>query len=97
MKLTREQVDKIATLARLELADDEKDAFTRQISSILEYVDMLSEVDTSGIEPMAHSIPIRNVFGADVEGGCDAATREALLQAFPDRQADLLKVKAIFS
>lgn len=97
MKLTREQVEKIATLARLELADEEKDAFTRQLSSILEYVDMLGEVDTADIEPMAHSILMRNVFGDDVAAATDAAQREALLKAFPDRQGDLLKVKAVFS
>lgn len=97
MKLTPEQVDHIATLSRLSLTDEERTRFAEQLSSILEYVDMLSKVDTADVEPMQHSIALSNVFGADVPAPVDAATREALLNLFPEREGDLLKVKAVFS
>jgi aspartyl-tRNA(Asn)/glutamyl-tRNA(Gln) amidotransferase subunit C len=95
--LTPEQVEKIATLARLSLTDDERARFAVQLSSIIDYVGALGEVDTEGVEPMQHSIPIQNVFGADEPAPVDAATRAALLALFPEREGDLLKVKAVFS
>lgn len=97
MQLTPEQVDHIATLARLSLTDEERSRFAEQLSGILEYVDRLSKVDTEGVEPMQHSIAVMNVFGADEPAPTDAATRAALLSLFPEREADLLKVKAVFS
>lgn len=97
MTLTPAEVEHIAKLARLELPAEEKDALTRQLSSILDYVGALSVVDTEGVEPMAHSMPVRNVFGADEPAPCSAETREALLGEFPEREGDLLKVKAVFS
>ncbi len=97
MKLTAEQIDHIAALARLELSEEEKTAFGRQLSSILEYIDQLGEVDTANVEPMHHSIEIHNVFGEDAVAGCDRATRDRLLGEFPEREGDLLKVNAVFS
>lgn len=97
MKLNREDVEKIATLARLELPEEEKEALARQLSGILEYVDKLTAVDTSDVEPMAHALPVRNVFGTDAVAACDPAVRAAALDEFPDQQGDLLKVKAVFS
>ncbi|HTM68418.1 MAG TPA: Asp-tRNA(Asn)/Glu-tRNA(Gln) amidotransferase subunit GatC [Candidatus Binatia bacterium] len=97
MKLTPEQVDHIATLSRLSLTDEERVRFAEQLSSVLEYVDALAKVDTAGVEPMNHSIALMNVFGADEPAPCDAATRAALLDRFPEREGDLLKVKAVFS
>jgi len=54
MKISREQVLHVATLARLSFTDEEVDRFTAQLSSVLEYVDKLSELDLDGVEPMAH-------------------------------------------
>ncbi len=97
MHLTPEQVDHIATLSRLSLTDEEKTRFAAQLSSILEYVGMLGKVPTDGVEPMNHSVALMNVFGADEPAPCDDATRAALLAGFPEREGDLLKVKAVFS
>ncbi len=97
MKLSIEEVEHIALLSRLELSVEEKAAFANQLSSILEYVDKLAKVDTFDVEPMAHSLPVRNVFRTDEAVACDAAVHDALLESFPDRQGDLLKVKAVFS
>lgn len=65
MELTRDNVAKIARLSRLRLTDDELDRFTGQLGQILNYVEMLNEVDTTGVEPMAHAGDLCNVFRAD--------------------------------
>lgn len=97
MSLTREQIDHIAALARLEISDEERDDFVKKLSSILEYVDTLATADIDGVEPMSHSIAMHNVLREDVERACPSAVRDALVEAFPEKEGDLLKVKAVFS
>ncbi|MGI6452308.1 MAG: Asp-tRNA(Asn)/Glu-tRNA(Gln) amidotransferase subunit GatC [Syntrophomonadaceae bacterium] len=65
MALTTKQVEHIAFLSRLELTDEEKERFTQQLSSILEYVEMLNQLDTENVEPLNHILPIYNVFRED--------------------------------
>ncbi|WP_437191601.1 Asp-tRNA(Asn)/Glu-tRNA(Gln) amidotransferase subunit GatC [Planctomicrobium sp. SH527] len=66
MKLTLSDVQKVARLSRLKLAEDEQARYVEQIGQILNYVELLNEVDTDGVEPMAHSAELTNVFRADV-------------------------------
>ena len=54
MPITRSDVEKIAELARLELTSEETESFTKQLGSILKYVEKLDEVDTTGVAPMSH-------------------------------------------
>ncbi len=65
MEITREQVEHVAKLARLAIGEEEKVLFARQLSSILTYVQTLNRLDTSGVEPTSHVIPIQNVFRED--------------------------------
>lgn len=65
MKLTKDQVRHVATLARLELKDDEEERFSSQISSILDYINQLSELDTDGVEPTSRALDVNNVFRED--------------------------------
>lgn len=65
MALTIKEVEHVALLARLSLSDDEKEVFSRQLSSILEYVDQLNELDTGDVEPLTHILPLYNVFRDD--------------------------------
>ncbi len=60
-----EQVKKVATLARLSLSDEELKAAGEQLSTILEYVQLLDEVDTTSVAPMTHPVPAENVFRED--------------------------------
>lgn len=60
-----EEVRKVANLARLELSEEEVNTYAGQLTSILEYVTLLNEVDTEGVEPMVHAIDQGNVFRAD--------------------------------
>lgn len=65
MALTRADVEKVALLARLRLSDAELDTMTGQLGQIVGYVDLLAEVDTEGVEPMAHAVEVTNVFAVD--------------------------------
>lgn len=67
VQLSRDDVAKVALLSRLKLDDSELDRMTAQLGAILGYVERLSEVDTEGIEPMAHAVERTNVFRSDVE------------------------------
>ena len=96
MKLTAEQIEGIAKLARLDLSEEERSAFQRQLSSILEYVDKLQAADVKGVEPMNHVIPMHNVWGEDVAAGCGEEERARLLAEFPSKEGALLKVKSVF-
>ena len=66
MSLTRADVEKVSLLARLELTDSELDTMTTQLGQIVGYVELLGELDTSNVEPMAHAIDVTNVFADDV-------------------------------
>lgn len=63
--LTRDDVQRVALLARLELTEDELERMTQQLAEIVGYVDLLSQLDTDGVEPMAHPIDLANVFAED--------------------------------
>ena len=67
-RLTRDEVAKVALLGRLKLSADELDRMTVQLTRILEYVEILNEVDTENVEPMAHAIELLDVFREDVPG-----------------------------
>jgi aspartyl-tRNA(Asn)/glutamyl-tRNA(Gln) amidotransferase subunit C len=80
MALTREEVLHVADLARLSLDPETVDRLTRQLNDILAYIEKLQEVDTSGVPPMAHAVPVFNVFREDeVAPGLDR--EEALANA----------------
>ena len=66
MKITRTEVEHVARLARLALKPEELEALTGQMDAILGYVDKLNELDTEGIEPTAHAVPMENAFREDV-------------------------------
>ena len=65
MSISRQDVEKVALLARLQLTEAELGTMTEQLAQIVGYVDQLAEVDTEGVEPMAHAIELHNVFRGD--------------------------------
>ena len=93
MKLNRKDVEHVALLSRLELSESELDKFTGQLDAILEYIDVLSQVDTSAVEPLAHVLEIRNVMRADEVQ--PSLPREAALQNAPDAEDGFFKVPKI--
>lgn len=66
MKITRAEVEHVARLARLALQDEELNALTGQMDAILGYVEKLKELDTDGIVPTSHAVPMENAFREDV-------------------------------
>jgi aspartyl-tRNA(Asn)/glutamyl-tRNA(Gln) amidotransferase subunit C len=66
MKITRNEVEQVARLARLALTEEELDTLTGQMGKILTFVEQLNGLDTSGIIPTAHAVPLENAFRPDV-------------------------------
>lgn len=65
MKIDPQEVEHVARLARLKITAEETDRLTGQMNSILTYMDKLNDLDTTGIEPMAHALPLTNAFRED--------------------------------
>jgi aspartyl-tRNA(Asn)/glutamyl-tRNA(Gln) amidotransferase subunit C len=93
MKLTREEVDHIALLARLGLTDHERETLGEQLSNILENMDALKEVDTLGVPPTTQSIATQNVFRDDVV--CPSLSQEQVLANAPQNENGSFKVRPI--
>ena len=64
--ISDETIEYVGILAKLELSDEEKEAAKKDMGSMLDYIDKLNELDTTGIEPMSHVFPVQNVFREDV-------------------------------
>jgi aspartyl-tRNA(Asn)/glutamyl-tRNA(Gln) amidotransferase subunit C len=92
-KIDAEQVRKVAKLGRLELTEAEIEEFTSQLEAILDYVEKMNELDTADVEPLAHCLPISNVFREDriqPSLGTDATLANA-----PERDGPFFKVPKI--
>ncbi len=94
MSLEFDQVRKVAKLARLELPEGELPAVADRLNRILGYIDQLQQVDTAGVEPMAHPLPIANVFRPD-EPAPSLTPDQALANA-PKRAGNTFAVPAVF-
>ena len=93
MSLTRAEVEKIALLSRLLLSEVELQRMTEQLGGILGYMDLLAEVDTAGVEPMAHARDLADVFRDDaVRPSLD---RELALANAPHRDEECYLVPAV--
>ncbi|AFY82441.1 Asp-tRNA(Asn)/Glu-tRNA(Gln) amidotransferase subunit GatC [Oscillatoria acuminata] len=91
--IDREQIRKVAHLARLELTDAEEEQFTTQVGSILEYFEQLSELDTENIKPTTRAIDVSNVTRPDeLQPFTDL---QSIMDAAPDVEGDFFKVPKI--
>lgn len=66
LALTKKEVEHVANLARLDLAEGEAEAFKGQLDAILSYVEKLKQLSTESVEPTSHAIPVNNVFREDI-------------------------------
>ena len=64
--ISDETIEYVGILAKLELSEEEKEQAKKDMGSMLDYIDKLNELDTSGVEPMSHVFPVHNVFREDV-------------------------------
>ncbi len=93
MRVNRQEVQRVALLARLDLSEAETDELVAHFDKVLAYMDKLNELDTDGVEPLAHAVEMETPLRDDrVTSQADA---DALLQNAPRRQADFLKVPKI--
>jgi len=92
-KLTKKNVEHVAKLARIEISEKEKEMYSKQLSSILNYVEKLNEVDTKGIEPTLHAAGLSNVVKRDVQIECK--NQDELVAASPVNERKMVKVKAV--
>lgn len=93
MSLTPDQVRWVAHLARLELTPAELATMTAQLSAIVDYVNQLQQVNTDGVEPLAHPLDVHNVFRADEPR--PSLPVEAALANAPQRRGDFYAVPAV--
>ena len=93
--IDREQVRKVALLARLELSPEEEEQFTTQLGSILEYFEQLSTLDVTDVQPTTRAIDVSNVTRPDEQK--PYSDRQAILNSAPDQEGDFFKVPQILS
>lgn len=93
MKITKEEVEHVALLARLKFNENEKERFTTQMNSILEYMEKLEELDTAHVEPTFHAVAQTNVFRQDIVK--PSIPRDLSLSSAPDGDRGFFRVPKI--
>jgi aspartyl-tRNA(Asn)/glutamyl-tRNA(Gln) amidotransferase subunit C len=93
MKLEREAVLHIAKLARVDLSEAETETFCEQLGEIIGHFDVLNAVDTEGVEPTAHTLPLKNVMADDVAR--PSMPQEEVLALAPLTEDGYLRVRAV--
>ncbi|HJV54745.1 MAG TPA: Asp-tRNA(Asn)/Glu-tRNA(Gln) amidotransferase subunit GatC [Methylomirabilota bacterium] len=92
-KISLEDVDHVARLARLELSAADKERMRGELDGILSYIDKLRALDTRDVEPTSHAVPVTNVMRDDVER--PSLPQEDMLANAPDRHRDMFRVPKI--
>ncbi len=92
--ITDETIDYIGILAKLELSDEEKEQAKKDMTSMLDYIDKLGELDTTDVEPMSHVFPVNNVFREDVVTNKDE--RDNILKNAPKEKDGMFTVPRTF-
>lgn len=93
--LSRHEVQHIAKLARLHLSDEELERYRTDLSSILDYVAQLQDLDVSDVQPMSHSVEVENVFREDVSRSESPQRVNALFEAAPKKEGGYIRTKGI--
>lgn len=92
--ISDETIEYVGILAKLELSDEEKEQAKKDMANMLDYIDTLNELDTSGVEPMSHVFPVNNVFREDVVTNGD--DREEILANAPEAKKGAFVVPKTF-
>lgn len=97
MKLTPQEIEKIATLARLDLSAKEKKMYAEQLSVVFDYIEILNEVDTDDVLETCQVTGLEDVVREDEVASWEDEDKKKLINNFPDKMGNLLKVKAVFN
>lgn len=92
--ITDETIEYVGILAKLELSEDEREAAKKDMGRMLDYIDKLNELDTTGVEPMSHIFPVKNVFREDVVINGDESAKT--LQNAPEEKDNMFVVPRTF-
>ena len=92
--ISDETIEYVGILAKLELSGEEKEAAKRDMGRMLDYIDKLNELDTSGVEPMSHVFPVQNVFREDIVTNGDESDR--ILRNAPSEKDNMFVVPKTF-
>ena len=92
--ISDETIEYVGIFAKLELSDEEKEQAKKDMANMLDYIDTLNELDTSGVEPMSHVFPVNNVFREDVVTNGD--DREEILANAPEAKEGAFVVPKTF-
>ena len=92
--ISDETIEYVGILAKLELSDEVKELAEKDMANMLDYIDTLNELDTSGVEPMSHVFPVNNVFREDVVTNGD--DREEILANAPEAKEGAFVVPKTF-
>jgi len=92
-EITNERIKKIADAVRIEISDEEAAKYTEEISSVIEYANILSELNTDDVEPTTHGIVLGNVLRKDEPK--HTITQEDALENAPDQEDGHFKVPSI--
>ena len=93
--IDREQVRKVANLARLELTTEEEAQFTTQLGSILDYIEQLNQLDVTNVAPTTRAIDVSNITREDILQ--PYADRDAILNSAPQQEGDFFRVPKILN
>ena len=94
-KISISEVEHIAELARIELSKEEVEKFSGELSDVLGYIGQLEEVEAEGIEPVSQVTGLVNVLRDDVAESSDKDMRRTMIDNFPDKDGDYIKVKQV--
>ena len=93
MKISEDEMIKIAKLAMLEISPDEKDDFLKQVNSIAEYIDKINELDTTNVEPTVHIFELKNVFREDkIQQSIDSNELKKIVPDYKDNYIVVPKI-----
>jgi aspartyl-tRNA(Asn)/glutamyl-tRNA(Gln) amidotransferase subunit C len=97
MSIDKKEIEHIAGLARIKLAEKEKDKMTKELGAILGYIDKLKEVNTEGVEPIAHITGLTDIFrNDDNPREPDPENIKRLMEQAPSEKDGYVKVKSVF-
>ena len=96
MTIDLEEIKHLEELARIKLTDKEREKYGEQLSSILEYVNKLQEVDIKGVEATGHASEAKNIWREDTVNECAGEIKKRIMENAPELVKKLFKVKSVF-
>ncbi len=94
--LTKQEIEHIAKLARIEFNDDDIELMRKDLSSIIDYFGKLKEVDVENIQPSTHSVDVKNVVRKDSSKKPDLNLAKSLVEAAPNKENKYIRSRPIF-